>query len=70
MSLSKAEKKAKMVEALTLLYNIDNGKHPLSNKLDQGRLPKVKKDTEAFIIDATQWESDKQLEHKPVNKYA
>jgi hypothetical protein len=67
--LSKAEKKAKMVEALTQLHNIDSGRHALSHKFEQGRLPRLKKDLEAFIIEASRWESDRQLtEHKTARK--
>ena len=59
-TLTKDQKRTKMVETLTQLHAIQEGKHTLSGKLDQGRLASVKKDLETFVIDAAEWESNKQ----------
>lgn len=63
-SLSKDDRKKKVVECLDQLHDIQNKKHPLSGKYDQGRLANVKKDLEAFLINTAEWESNKQLQQQ------
>lgn len=64
-TLTKEQRKAKVVEALTQLHDIKHNKHAISGKLDQGRLAGVKKDLEAFVINTAEWESNKQT-HKRI----
>ncbi len=63
MTLSSEDKKSKVTEALTQLYKITKNEHPLSNKLDQGRLANVKKDLETFVLNTADWEA-KPVQHK------
>jgi hypothetical protein len=63
-ALDKAGKNQKITECLEQLYSIKQGTHPLSGKLDQGKLAGVKKDLEAFLINAAEWESNKQLQQQ------
>lgn len=63
-TLTKDGKKAKLVECLQTLYDIDNRKHVLSGAYEQGRLANVKKDLETFLINTGEWESNKQLQQK------
>jgi hypothetical protein len=62
MTLTAAQKQNKMQEALEQLDMIETGKHPLSNRVDQGRLSGVRKDIEKFVISALSWESDRQTQ--------
>ena len=63
-TLSKVDKQKQAEDTLTQLHTIQEGKHPLSGKYEQGRLAKVKKDLEDFLLSTAQWESDKQLQQK------
>lgn len=53
-----------MKDALNQLLTIEQGKHPMSNKMAQGCLSKVKKDLEQFIINTAEWEAT------PGNRFA
>ena len=63
-TLSEAEKKSEVVKTLTQLYTIEQGKHTLSGKRQQGRLANVKKDLEAFLINTAEWESSRQQQKR------
>ena len=63
-TLSDKEKKAKVVEALEQIHLIEQKKHPISGKVEQGRLASVKKDLEAFLINTAEWESTRQLQQR------
>jgi hypothetical protein len=64
LTLSDADKKAKVVETLEQIHAIEQGKHPLSGKPEQGHLAGVKKDLSAFLINTAEWESNRQPQHK------
>lgn len=59
-TLTKAEKQKQAEDTLSQLYAIQEGKHPLSGKHEQGRLSKVKKDLEDFLLSTAEWEGNKQ----------
>jgi hypothetical protein len=56
-TLSFEQKTAEMKDALNQLLTIEHGQHPMSNKMAQGCLSKVKKDLEQFIINTADWEA-------------
>ena len=56
--MSKPDKQKQVEDTLTQLYIIQEGKHPLSGKYEQGRLANVKKDLETFVLNTAIWESD------------
>ena len=60
LTLNGEQKFEKIREALVQLQLIENNKHPLSNRYEQGRLAGVKKDLEKFVVNALAWESDRQ----------
>ena len=62
ITLTPAQRDKEMTEALTQLVDIESKQCKLKKKMDQGRLAQVKKTLEQFLIDALQWESDRQLQ--------
>ena len=68
-TLTQENKTNKVVEALEQIHAIEAGRHNLSNKNGQGRLSKVKKDLETFILDVVGWESNNLLQQKQLARY-
>ena len=63
-----AQKRERLVSALTELCEIDDGKHALSGKPEQGRLTQIKKDLEALVCNIIEWEKPEYEENKPSAK--
>ena len=59
-TLTKTDKRKQVEDTLVDLNTIQEGKHPLSGKHEQGRLSKVKKDLEDFLLSTAEWEGNKQ----------
>lgn len=64
-TLSKAERLTRLRESLEQLVVIDEGKHPLAGKPEQGSLTAVKKDLEDFVLKIVEWENPKYEENRP-----
>lgn len=62
LTLNDKQRLEKISEALAQLKEIDTRGSKLKDNIGQGRLANVKKDLEAFVINATTWESDRQLQ--------
>jgi hypothetical protein len=54
-----------LVAALTELCEIDDGKHALSGKPEQGRLTQIKKDLEGLVTNIIEWEKPEYEENRP-----
>ena len=68
-TLTPENKTNKVTEALEQIYAIESGRHNISNRREQGRLSKVKKDLELFILDVVGWESNNLLQQKQLARY-
>lgn len=54
--LTPEQKSNRLAEALTELCDIDDGKHALSGKPEQGRLTQIRKDLEEQVLQIVEWE--------------
>lgn len=64
-NLTAAQQKEQLVAALTELCEIDDGKHALSGKPEQGRLSQIKKDLEGLVTNIIEWEKPEYEENRP-----
>ena len=64
-TLTAEQKHERLVAALTELCEIDDGKHALSGKPEQGRLAQIKKDLEGLVTNIIEWEKPEYEEDRP-----
>lgn len=58
-ALSKPEKLSRLVDLLSQLEVVDQGKHPLSGTIGQGKICFLKKELETEVMAILEWESEK-----------
>lgn len=64
-SLSATQKRERLAETLTQLHNIEEGRHELSGKPEQGKLSFIKKDLEELVLKFIELESPNYEENRP-----
>lgn len=64
-NLTAVQRKEQLAAALTELCEIDDGKHALSGKPEQGRLTQIKKDLEGLVTNIIEWEKPEYEENRP-----
>ena len=62
LTMNPTQRQKEVEGALSQLVDIESKQCKIKKKMDQGRLAQVKKTLEQFLIDALQWESDRQLQ--------
>lgn len=63
--LTRAQKDARLRNALSELCDIDDGKHALSGTPEQGRLTQIRIDLEQLVLQITEWETPQYEENRP-----
>ncbi len=54
--LTTAQRQEKLTEALSDLCAIDEGRHELSSKPEQGKLTQIKREIELWLLQVIEWE--------------